>query len=380
VSLGIPHSFLFRPGPLGLLGWQWLALPLLVLLAWFLGIVLSRLTRAVLGRAARRTPTPWDDSLLLRMGKPLTFGWALGVTHVLLGPMDLPPGAEATFNRWLAAAALVVFFWALARSVDVSRQIIANSLWIQQRPGTRSLLPLASKILQLFLLALGIVALLSELGYPVASLVAGLGIGGLAVALAAQKTLENLFGALSLGADQPFREGDFVNVEGLLGTVEGIGLRSTRLRTLDRTLITIPNGKLVEMRLETFAVRDRLRLACTLGLVYETTEAQLRGVLAGVEGVLRAHPKLYPEGVTVRFKEIGAFSLNIEVNAMFATSNWDEFVLIREETLLGFLRVIEASGTRLALPTRSIHVDGQLAGVSSFLPERAGPPASGLPR
>lgn len=360
MSLALPHSFLVRPGPLGLLGWQWLALPVVLLLAWLLGTLLSRITRALLGRAARHTATPWDDALLLRMGRPLTVGWALAAIYVLLVPLQLNAKAEAKIERWLSAAALVVFFWALARSVDVSQQVLADSVWVRERPGTRSLLPLSAKILQLFLLALGVVALLSELGYPVASLVAGLGIGGLAVALAAQKSLENLFGALAIGADQPFREGDFVNVEGLQGTVEGIGLRSTRLRTPDRTLITIPNGKLAEMRLETFAVRDRLRLACALGLIYETTEQQLRDVLAGVEGALRAHPRLYPEGVSVRFKEIGSFSLNIEVNAWFATGSWDEFVLIREEMLLAFLRVIEGSGTRLALPTRTVHVNGAL--------------------
>jgi MscS family membrane protein len=368
VSLGLPHSFLFRPGPLDLLGWQWLALPVVLLFGWFLGIGLSRLTRAVLGRAARRTSTSWDDSMLLRMGKPLTVGWALASIYVLLVPLHLNTNADVKIQRWLAAAALVVFFWSLARAVDVSSHVMADSAWIRERPGTRSLLPLGAKILQLFLLALGIVALLSELGYPVASLVAGLGIGGLAVALAAQKTLENLFGALAIGADQPFREGDFVSVEGIQGTVEGIGLRSTRLRTPDRTLITIPNGKLAEMRLETFAVRDRMRLACVLGLVYETTEQQLRDVLSGVERALRAHPKLFLEGVTVRFKEIGPFSLNIEVNAWFATPSWDEFVLIREEMLLSFLRVIEGSGTRLALPTSAVHVDNPRAAAPPSVP------------
>jgi MscS family membrane protein len=357
VSFGLPSSFLFRPGPLGLLGWQWLALPVVVVLAWVLGSLLSRITRAVLGRAARRTATLYDDAILARIDRPLAVGWAIACAYGLLVPLELNPRAEDMFQRWLKALGLVVFFWALARGVDVARQQLSGSVWIQERPGTRSLLTLGSKFGQVFLLAVGVVALLSELGYPVASLLAGLGIGGLAVALAAQKTLENLFGALALGADQPFREGDFVSAEGLLvGTVESIGLRSTRIRTLDRTLISIPNGKLAELRLETFAVRDRLRFACALGLVLETTEQQMRTVLASLERVLRAHPQLWPEGVTVRFKEIGAFSLNLDINAWFDTTNWDEFMLIREEMLLSFLRVIEEAGTALALPARNVHL------------------------
>jgi MscS family membrane protein len=249
----------------------------------------------------------------------------------------------------------MVFFWALARSMDVARQMLVDSAWIRDRPATRSLLQLGVKVGKLFLLAIAVVALLSELGYPVASLVAGLGIGGLAVALAAQKTLENLFGALAIGADQPFREGDFVRVDDILGTVEAIGLRSTRIRTLDLTLVTIPNGKLAEMRLENFALRDRLRLACTLCLVYGTTRNQLRAALAGVERVLWDHPKLWPEGVTVRLKELGESSLNIEVNACFQTSDWDEFAVIREETLLLFMDVVERAGSLLCVsdPHRS---------------------------
>jgi MscS family membrane protein len=363
VSPGHLHSILFRTGPLGLLGWQWLAIPIVVLLAVVLGSLLSRLTRSLLGRATRRTASPWDDALLARMGRPLTVGWAIGTTFALLLPLGLNDRAEALVHRWLQAAALVVFFWALSRSVDVGRQMLSDSAWIRERPGTRSLLTLGAKIGQLFLLAIGVVALLSELGYPVASLVAGLGIGGLAVALAAQKTLENLFGALAIGGDQPFREGDFISAEGLTGTVESIGLRSTRIRTLERSLISVPNGKLAELRIESFALRDRLRFACTLGLIYGTTEPQLRSVLGGIEAVLRAHPKLWPEGVTVRFKEIGASSLNLEINAWFTTTNWDEFMLIREDTLLAFMKVIENAGTALALPTRTVHLVEQARAV-----------------
>jgi MscS family membrane protein len=327
-----------------------------VLLAWLLGSVASRLTRAALGRIARRTSTPWDDALVAVIGRPLTLAWAIGAAIALLVPLQLDARAAAGLQRWLKAAGLVVFFWVLARAVEVGRQVLMRSQWIQAHPTTRGLLQIGSKIAHIFLLAIAVVALLSELGYPVASLLAGLGIGGLALALAAQKTLENLFGALALGADQPFREGDFVNVEGLQGTVESIGLRSTRLRTPDRTLITIPNGKLAELRLETFAARDRLRLFCTLGLVLSTSATQLRSVLAGLEAALRAHPKLWPEGLSVHMKEIGVHSLVLEINAYFATTEQEEFARIRERMLLEFMAVIERSGSALALPSRTVHL------------------------
>jgi MscS family membrane protein len=374
VSFGLPQSsFLFRAGPLDLLGWQWLAIPVVALLAMAIGSLLSRVTRAILGRATRRTTTAYDDAILSRLGKPLTVGWAIACAYGMLVPLELNVRAADLIHRWLKAFALIVFFWALARGVDVAQQQLAGSAWIRERPGTRSLLTLGAKFGQVFLLAVGIVALLSELGYPVASLLAGLGIGGLAVALAAQKTLENLFGALALGADQPFREGDFVSAEGLLvGTVESIGLRSTRIRTLDRTVISIPNGKLAELRLESFAVRDRLRFVCPLGLVLYTTEPQMRAVLSGIDAALRAQPKLWPEGVTVRFKEIGQFSLNLDISAWFGTTDWDEFVLIREELLLRFLRIVEEAGTALALPARHVRLVGAAVPQLAELPASAG--------
>jgi MscS family membrane protein len=260
------------------------------------------------------------------------------------------------------AGVLLSLFWGLLRVVDVASQAIALSDWIKERPGTRALLPLGARMLKLGVGALAVVALLSEFGYPVASLVAGLGIGGVALALGAQKTFENLFGAFSIGADQPLREGDFVRIEDFVGTVEAIGLRSTRIRTLDRTIITLPNGKLADSRIETFAVRDRLRLACVLGLVYGTTAAQMRAVLGGLRAALRGHPKIWSEAIVVHFKEFGDSSLNVEVMAWFTTSDWPEFMQIREDMLIQFMEIVEREGSSFAFPTRTLHIESPHGG------------------
>lgn len=352
---------LLRPGPRDLLWWQWLALPFLILIASGLGSLLSRLSRAALTRVVSRTSFTWDDAIAERIGGPFSVGWALVVIYLLLPWLALYEPAEDFVHRCLRAVAFLVFFWALARIIDVARQVIAASPWAQGRAATRSLLPLAARVAKVFITAIAVVALLSELGYPVASLVAGLGIGGLAVALGAQKTLENLFGAFSIGADQPFCEGDFVRIEEFVGTVEAVGLRSTRIRTLDRTLISMPNGKLADMRIESFAARDRLRLACDVGVVYGTTAAQMRTILEGLEAVLRAHPKIWPETVVVRFKELGASSLNIEVMAWFQTQDWGEFQLIRQDILLQFMEVVERAGSSFAFPTRTVHLVNEKA-------------------
>ncbi len=356
---------LLRAGPRGLLWWQWVALPVLAAVALVLGVVLGWITRRVLAALARRTRATWDDALVERVARPLAVLWAIAVVTVLHPWLALGAGPEAIVERALRAGTYLVLFWAAFRFVDVAFSAALVAPFARSSPSLVGFLPLGRKMSKVGLLALGLVAVLNELGFQVASLLAGLGIGGIALALAAQKTVENLFGSVAIGVDQPFRVGDFVKVDDVLGTVEAIGMRSTRIRTLERTVVTVPNGKLADMRAETFAVRDRIRLLTNLGLVYGTTADQLRAVLAGVEAALRAHARIAPEGVSVRFTEFRESSLNVEVAAYFAGADWDEFTRVRQELYLRFLRVVEESGTSFAFPTRTV----QLAPPR---PERAG--------
>jgi MscS family membrane protein len=351
----LPPSLL-TPGPKELLWWQWIAVLMIVFVAWAAGALLGRISRRVLTRVASRTSAAWDDALLQRLAGPLTLAWTIVLVYMSVHWLALYAPAQDFVNAALRGAAFVAFFWALARSVDVAAQVLMASPWGTLHPGSRSLVALAARTGKLGVLAMGVIALLSELGYPVASLVAGLGIGGLALALAAQKTVENLFGAFSIAADQPFREGDFVKIEDFVGTVEAIGLRSTRIRTLDRTLVSVPNGKLAEMRLESFTARDRIRLACVIGLVYDTTAAQMKQVLEGLERTLRSHPKIWPDAVIVRFSAFADSSLDIEIMAWFETADYGEFQGYRQEVLLGFMEIVEQAGTSFAFPTRTLHV------------------------
>jgi MscS family membrane protein len=350
----LPETLL-RPGPFEILRWQWIALPMLLVVAALLGALIARFANAIIVRVVSRTATHWDDAIVDRLHAPFAAAMTIAIAWALLPLLDLYAPAYAGAQRVGRVALFVVFFWSLWRLVDVMREVLATTRWGLASPSSRALLPLAARSTKVVVIAVAAVSVLSVLGYPVGSLLAGLGIGGLAVALAAQKTVENLFGAFSIGVDQPFREGDFVKVDDFVGTVERIGLRSTRFRTLDRTLVTLPNGKLADMRLESFAVRDRLRFAAVIGLVYETTPAQMREVLAGFERVLREEPKLWPDALTVRFSEFAASSLDVSVMAWFQTSDWSEFLLIRQEILLRFMEVVDRAGTSIAFPTRTLH-------------------------
>lgn len=353
---------LLRPGPFDILYWQYIALPLFLMIAWASGKLFGFLTRKLITKLVARTNSRWDDTLVSRMGPPLTLAWGLGAFALLVPKLGLYEPARDTVQKVIRAGFLVAMFWAVMRAIDVAKGFAIEAA-APGRASARSLIPLGAQVIRLLVLSTAAVMVLSELGYPVASLIAGLGIGGIAIALSAQKTVENLFGSLSIGVDQPFRIGDFVKVEDVTGTVESVGLRSTRIRTPDRTVVTIPNGKLADLRIECFAVRDRYRLATVLPLVYGTTSAQIRRLLTEIEEALRAEDTLFKEGVTVAMKGLSSSAIDIEVVAWFEAESWDAFVAVRQRMLLLFLELVEKNGSRLAYPTQTVRVvrDGEPA-------------------
>lgn len=349
-------DYLLRRGLLNLMFWQWLMLPVTILCSWFLGCFLSRMSRKIMSALARRTKRTWDDELVAHISGPLTLVWILVLLSAALPWLGFPATFARVSQSLIRGLFLFALFWFLSRVVDTWGRRLIETQWAKDRTASRALVALGVRIGKLSVFVLACVAFLSTMGYPAASLLAGLGIGGLAVALAAQKTLEHLFGAFALGFDQPFREGDFVKIEDFVGTVETIGLRSTRIRTLDRTVVAVPNGKLAEMRLESFTARDRLRLSCAVGLSYDTSASQMRQVLEGFETILRNHPKIWPDAVIVRFTQFDDSSLKVEVMAWFLTTDWNEFQTIRQDILLQFMECVQRAGTSIAFPTQTIHL------------------------
>ena len=344
---------LLRRGPKDLVWWQWIALPLLFAAALGLGHVLGYLTRRGIARLAAHADATWDDTLLSRLRAPLTLAWAVAAVALAYPSLELFPAAEVFLSRVLRAGFFLALFWFGIRGIEMMGERVLELPTTRENPAARSLIPLVTKVAKIAAIAIAAIAVLSELGYPVTSLVAGLGIGGIALALAAQKTVENLFGSLSIGIDQPFRVGDYITVDTISGTVESIGLRSTRIRTVDRTLVTLPNGKLADMRVESFAERDRIRFACVLGLVRETQATAVRDVLVGARALLQDHPKVWPD-ISVALARLGESSIDVEITAWFVTTSGAEFSQLREDVLLRLLEIVEEAGTALAYPTRTV--------------------------
>ncbi|MEO7035695.1 MAG: mechanosensitive ion channel family protein [Polyangiaceae bacterium] len=332
-------------GPHELRWWQWLALVPLLITGWLVGFVVTRVSRF----AIVRVMPEHSAETARKLRGPATLAWMTGACYALLPWLSLYEPADVYVRRWFSVSLLVAFFWALWKAVELSQHTWSSSHWARNSLTAASLLNLAARLGKVVVAAFALVAVLAELGYPVTSIVTGLGIGGVALALAAQKTVENLFGAFSLAIDQPFREGDVIQVDGVSGTVETIGLRSTRIRTVDRTLISIPNGKLAEMRVETISARDQIRFYCMFGVPHSAA-SQMQALVSGIENALREAPKAVNETIRVRFVGLTDSALNIEVSAMLATTNYAQFVDVRQALLLSILSVLENAGSALANP------------------------------
>jgi MscS family membrane protein len=219
-----------------------------------------------------------------------------------------------------------------------------------------SLLQLVEKLSKILVVIIGGLVVLYITGINIAAALTGLGIGGIAIAFAAQKTLENLFGGIMIISDQPVRVGDFCRAGDHLGTVESIGLRSTRIRTLKRTVVSVPNGQLAAMSLENFAMRDKIWFHHTLRLRFETTADQLRYVLAGIRKVLVEHPKVETASARIRFVRFGDSSLDLEVFAYVLEREYEPYLRIQEDLLLRIIDMVEESGTGFAFPSQTTYL------------------------
>ena len=343
----LPHEWL-APSALGLERWQWGALPIFFVLIAVLTLVLVRGSRVITLRLNRARPAV--ESVLERLDAPLRVFWGSLLARVALPLLTLSPTTEAAWERLFRVTFGLAFFWGALRAVAAWNDHFVTSAYAQQHPGSRSLVSLFARVARFALVAFAVLATLAEIGYSVTSVLAGLGIGGIALALGAQKTLENVFGAFALAVDQPIREGDLIRVGELLGTVESIGLRSTRIRTAERTVVSIPNGKLADLQLETFAARDRIRFVQKLQLAPGTSTAQLQQVLDGCRALLAGHERLWPDSAAVNLTGLSPGSLDVELSAWFATTDWDEFRAIREKVLVQALEVLEGAKARLSTP------------------------------
>jgi len=333
--------------------WKWIALVLAAVLA----AAISKLVCAVAFRLAK--------PLLKRIWPSADWNVLegfVGPVQLLLAVAGFRAGLEwinpaLRVRPFFDHAVSLLFFFGLAwfsmRVVDLIMDRLNVFLRSKHRSFSYSVLPLASRVVKITILLLMLAALLTSWGYNTTTIVAGLGVGGIAIALAAQKTLENFIGGVAVVSDRPVAVGDFCKFGDRMGTVEDIGLRSTRVRTLDRTMVTVPNGQFSSMTLENFDRRDKMLFHFMLNVRRDTKPDQVRQLLDSIAKILKEYPKLETGPLPIHFNGVGAYSLDLEIFAYVLTKDGDEFNKIQQELYLKILDAVEAAGTALALPTQA---------------------------
>ena len=331
---------------LGIEVWGWTAiiviatttLPIAFLLTTLLLRIL-RLIRADLATDIEQFFTgPVRMLLWVLMGR-----WLIDLTSYSVVQQALSQG------RTLLVVALA---WIVLRCLDLTAKWMARHFETTGVTGSRVLLRPAVILVKVLVVAGAALLWLENIGYEVTTLLAGLSISGVAVAFAAQKSLENIFGAATLYSSQPVRVGDFCRFGNHVGTVEEIGLRATQVRTLDRTIISVPNGEFATMHLENYSKRDRFWYHPCLKLRYETTPEQIRYVLVEVRKMLYAHPKILSESLWVRFQGFKDYSLDVDVFAYIGVTDYNESLEVAEDLNLRIMDIVADAGTDFAIPAQ----------------------------
>jgi MscS family membrane protein len=256
----------------------------------------------------------------------------------------------------VTAITYLALAWMAWRLAPVAAEAIIAAPSIPTDSVDAHIIRVGARILGIIVGVLCLAVGADRVGAPVYGIVAGLGVGGLAIALAAQPTIENLIGAMNLFADKPVRVGDLCQYGEAKGVVEAIGIRSTRIRGIDRTLTTIPNATLAKMPIVNFTRRDSIVLNTFIGLRYETTRDQLRHLLVQLEDLLHSHPRVAAETARARFVGFGDSSLNIELLAYVNTCDWAEFTVVREDLMLRVMEIVEQAGTAMARPSQTLYL------------------------
>ena len=334
--------------------WRWIALALLVIVIAAVSRSLARLAIVVLRPLARTLVsdaafTSRLDMLVAPVQLLLT-GAFLRASVEWFGP---PALLHLYLDRTCTLLVLIGTAWLVVKTVDLISGQIRLRLEARHSTLSRSALPLAARVIKIAILIFAVTAVIGSWGYNTNTIWAGLGIGGVAVALAAQKTIETLFGGVAVVTDRPVTVGDFCKFGDRVGTVEDIGLRSTRVRTLDRTVVSVPNSEFSSLVLENFSRRDKVWFHPMLNLRRDTQPDQVRSVLEAIRRILTEHPKVEVGPLPVRFVGAGSYSLDVEVFAYIRTADYDEFLKIQQDLLLNILDAISAAGTALAIPTQA---------------------------
>ncbi|MFO7565100.1 MAG: mechanosensitive ion channel family protein [Enhygromyxa sp.] len=336
-----------------------------VLLALAAGFVAHALVKVTLDAIVRRTDKESiRGAVIVALDGPLR--WAVLVAALWIGYVVLTSRAGTELGDALmvehAGQAFLVselpfFVWFGLRLIDGITGLWAERAKLTEGTFDDQLVPIVRSLGKVTLLIVGTLLIVQNLGGEVGSLLAGFGIGGAAVALASKDTIANLFGSIVVFIDRPFQVGDWVEIGQHEGTIEEVGLRVTRIRTFANSLITVPNSSLTTTAINNWSRMRKRRIKLTIGVTYGSTPEQLQAGVAAIREVLKGDKRISQDFMLVNFTDFGASSLDIFIYAFTVTTRWDEYMQVREELLLEFMRRFRDLGLSFAFPSQSVYVE-----------------------
>lgn len=331
------------------------------------GLVLRKVVMVLMVKhlkaATKRSATDVDDLIVDALGRPAGAAVVLVSLYFAIQCFTISENTVAWVETVFSVLISIDVAWLMLRLVNVLTHVLEK--WAEKTDTALDdqLVPLLNRAAKIAVGLLGAVVILQNMGYSISGLIAGLGVGGLAVALASQKTLADLFGSVMLLTDRPFLTGDWIKSPdaGIEGVVERIGFRSTRIRTFEKTLISVPNSRLADFIIDNIAQRPMRRVWITVGVTYGTSTDQMREAVRRIEDVLKGHAEVNQEFFLVYFTDFGSSSLDIMVYYFTQTTVWEDYLRIREEVNLKMMEELEKMGVSIAFPTRTVHIAGSVS-------------------
>ncbi len=334
---------------------------IILLLSFVFRKILLQIVFKRLKALATKTRWKFDDRLIPAVEGPASTLVVVVGVFLAVSALTLTREVDLIVFRLFQAATMVVVFWGILRFVDMLADSL-HELAGENESSVYHFIPLLKKTARVFLIIIATILVIQNLGYSVSSLLAGLGIGGLAVALAAQESLGNFFGSISIIADRPFKVGDWIQVgDKIDGDVEEIGLRSTRVRTWAKSQLTIPNKVLAGEIIENWSRMPKRRVKQVVGVTYETKPEDMDGLVEDIRELLRADTDVHQEFILVNFTDFGSSSLDILVYYFTKTTKWLEHMNVRQRINLKIMKAVQARGLSIAFPTRTVYFEGDIA-------------------
>ena len=354
VESKLPHWALEKT--ILLLNWQWLG----ILISIFSGLVIKRLIEIqihLLKKFTQKTKFDWDDKIIYAFDRPAGLIGASGFWIISIFILKFEGTPQLILMNFVQVIFSISLIWLIYNSVDVLTEYLMH---LSSKTGSKlddQLVPLIQRALKMFVVVFGVLVSCQNLGFNVMSVLAGLGLGGLAFALAAKDTCANFFGSIMILLDRPFNIGDWVIIGKTEGSVEEIGFRSTRIRTFYDSLITVPNSILANADIDNMGQRNYRRIKAFFGLTYDTPPEKMEAFLEGVKNIVEANPYTRKDYYHVVFNGYGNFSLDVMLYCFLKVPDWAAELVQRQNIYLEILRLAEKIGVDFAFPTQTLQIE-----------------------